>query len=114
MTSRALTPRETAVLHLLAWGYLNSEVAVRLGLSVKTIESHKYNAMRKLKIRNRAELVRYAVEHGWMLPEVAPALGAIDSEAMARSHASATASELQPLQGEPFNRALPPAGSEVP
>lgn len=70
-TNRAIapSPREGTVLHLIAWGYTNGEIAVRLGLSVKTVEAHKANGMRKLRVGRRAELVRYAVQSGWFSEE---------------------------------------------
>jgi DNA-binding NarL/FixJ family response regulator len=61
-----LTPREDEVLRLIAWGYSNKEVAAQLDLSVKTIETHKTNAMHKLGLQNRIEIVRYALLQGWL------------------------------------------------
>ena len=61
-----LTDRESEVLRLIAWGYSNKEIAGRLNLSVKTIEAHKSNAMRKLDIGSRIDIVRYAILQGWM------------------------------------------------
>jgi two-component system response regulator NreC len=63
---RNLTERETEVLKLMAWGHTNQEIAVKLQLSVKTVETHKKHVMGKLALRTRAELVRYAVGKGWM------------------------------------------------
>ena len=68
-----LSPREITVLHLIAWGYSNKEIANRLALSVKTIEAYKANGMRKLLLSSRAALVRYAVGFGWLLDDAAPA-----------------------------------------
>jgi len=62
-----LTERETEVLRLIAWGYSNKEIANRFNLSVKTIEAHKANAMSKLELRSRIDIVRYAILRGWML-----------------------------------------------
>jgi two-component system response regulator NreC len=56
-----LTDREREVLKLLADGHSSKELAARLDLSVKTIDAHKYNLMRKLNIHNRADLVKYAI-----------------------------------------------------
>jgi len=56
-----LTAREREVLRLLADGFSNKDVAVRLKRSVKTVEAHKYNLMRKLEIHNGADLVKYAI-----------------------------------------------------
>jgi DNA-binding NarL/FixJ family response regulator len=61
-----LSDRESEVVRLIAWGYSNKEIAGRLDLSVKTIEAHKSNAMRKLDIGSRIDIVRYAILQGWM------------------------------------------------
>jgi DNA-binding NarL/FixJ family response regulator len=60
------SPRETEVLQLIAWGYSNKQIAERLGLSVKTVEVHKANAMKKLGMKSRIEVVRFAVLKGWL------------------------------------------------
>lgn len=60
----ALTPREQEVARLLAEGRTVREVSNELALSVKTVEAHKLNLMRKLDIHNRASLVEYAVQKG--------------------------------------------------
>ncbi len=59
---RALTARETEVLKMIAEGQSAKEAACSLHLSVKTIEAHKSNLMRKLDIHNRAQLVQYAIQ----------------------------------------------------
>jgi len=61
-----LSDRESEVVRLIALGYSNKEIAARLTLSVKTIEVHKANAMRKLNITSRIDLVRYAIFQGWL------------------------------------------------
>jgi two-component system response regulator NreC len=58
----SLTPREKEVLKMLAEGNSVKEVATRLDLSVKTVEAHKFNLMRKLGIHNKAQLVQYAIQ----------------------------------------------------
>jgi two-component system response regulator NreC len=63
---RTLSPREEEVLRLVALGFLNKEVAAHLRISVKTAETHKANAMEKLGMTNRVEIVRYAVLCGWL------------------------------------------------
>jgi two-component system response regulator NreC len=60
----ALTSRETEVLHLIAQGYTNRQAADKLGISVRTVETHRANIMGKLNVSGRVELVRYAMEHG--------------------------------------------------
>jgi DNA-binding NarL/FixJ family response regulator len=62
----ALSPREEEILRLVAWGYSNKEVAEVLGLSVKTVESHKTNAMHKLGLHNRIDVVKHALLKGWL------------------------------------------------
>jgi DNA-binding NarL/FixJ family response regulator len=59
-----LTPREREVLHLAAEGLSNPRIAQRLSLSVRTVESHRANLMRKLSIHTQAELIRYALDRG--------------------------------------------------
>lgn len=61
-----LSERESDVLRLIASGYSNKEIAARLDLSVKTIEAHKANAMRKLGLNGRIDIVKYAVLQGWL------------------------------------------------
>jgi two-component system, NarL family, response regulator NreC len=57
-----LTARELEVLQLLAQGYTNQEIAHRLVLSVKTVETHRAHVMEKLGLKTRAELVRFALQ----------------------------------------------------
>ena len=61
-----VSDREGEILRLIAWGYSNKEIAARLLLSVKTVEAHKANAMRKLNMRSRIDVVRYAILQGWL------------------------------------------------
>jgi len=61
-----ISERESEVLRLIASGYSNKEIAARLGLSVKTVEAHKANAMRKLELTGRIDIVKYAVLQGWL------------------------------------------------
>ena len=63
---RELTPREEEILRLIAQGYSNKEISSELKIAVKTVESHKANLMQKLELRNRTEIVRYAVRQGWL------------------------------------------------
>ncbi len=60
----SLTPRELEVLRLVAQGHTNREIAEILVVSVKTVETHKANIMKKLGLHSRAELVRYALRRG--------------------------------------------------
>jgi DNA-binding NarL/FixJ family response regulator len=62
----SLTEREGEVLRLIALGYSNKDIAQQLGLSVKTIEAHKSNAMKKLGMLSRIDIVRYALLQGWL------------------------------------------------
>ncbi len=61
-----LSEREEEVLRQIAWGYSNKEISAALDLSVKTVEAHKANAMRKLNIGSRIDIVRYAILKGWL------------------------------------------------
>jgi two-component system, NarL family, response regulator NreC len=58
-----LTPREVEVLGLIALGYMNPEIADRLVLSVRTVETHRANIQRKTGLTTRAELIAYAIEN---------------------------------------------------
>jgi DNA-binding NarL/FixJ family response regulator len=60
----ALSAREREVLHLVALGHTNLEIADRLSLSEKTVETYRARGIEKLGIRNRAALVEYALKHG--------------------------------------------------
>jgi len=59
-----LSTREVEVLQLIALGYTQQEIAERLALSTKTVETHKARISEKLGAKTRAELVRYAISHG--------------------------------------------------
>jgi len=65
-----LSEREQQVLRLLAHGYTNQQIADELFLSVKTIETYRARLMEKLKLRSRAELVKYALKKGLLSPAV--------------------------------------------
>lgn len=60
----SLTRRETEVLRLIVTGHTNSQIADVLGLSVRTVESHRANLQGKLGVQSRVELVRYALKQG--------------------------------------------------
>ncbi len=62
----SVSEREQEVLKAIALGYSNKEIAARLKLSVKTVEAHKANSMKKLDLRSRIDIVRYAVLQGWL------------------------------------------------
>jgi len=61
-----LSERESEVLRLIAWGHSNKEIAARLAISVKTVEAHKANTMKKLGLTSRIDIVRYALLQGWL------------------------------------------------
>jgi DNA-binding NarL/FixJ family response regulator len=63
-----LTPREQEVVKLIAEAHTNKEIAAILHLSEKTVESHRANVLQKLGMRDRVELVRYAIRHGLVEP----------------------------------------------
>jgi two-component system response regulator NreC len=62
--SDPLSEREREVLRLLALGHTNQEIAKMLFISVRTAETHRAHIMQKLRLSTRAELVRYALQHG--------------------------------------------------
>lgn len=63
-----LTQREREIVQLIAEGKINKEISHLLGISVKTVETHRAAAMHKLKIKTTAELVRYAVRNNIVQP----------------------------------------------
>ena len=65
----AVTAREREIIQLVAEGQSNKEAASTLGVSVKTIEAHRANIMRKLHLRSVSDLVRYAIRNKIVLPD---------------------------------------------
>ncbi len=63
-----LTPREREILTLIAEGLSNQEMAERLYISIKTVQTHRAHIMEKLNLHNRTELVRYAIRKGLIEP----------------------------------------------
>ena len=61
-----LSEREREVLRMIALGHSNKEIGTQLSISVKTVEVHKANAMRKLDMKGRIDIVRYALLQGWL------------------------------------------------
>jgi two-component system response regulator NreC len=61
-----LTERESEVLRHIALGYSNREIAQKMDISVKTVEAHKANALKKLDMSSRREIMTYAILQGWM------------------------------------------------
>ncbi|ASJ62929.1 response regulator transcription factor (plasmid) [Sinorhizobium meliloti] len=64
--AQGLTAREQAVLRLVALGYSNKEIGAHTNISVKSIETYKARATEKLNLRSRAQIVHFALTHGWM------------------------------------------------
>lgn len=63
-----LTPREREIVQLIAEGHSNKEVADRLGISVRTAETHRLNVMRKLNVHTASDLTRYAIRNQMIQP----------------------------------------------
>lgn len=63
----ALSEREEDMLKMIAWGYSNKEIAAQFEVSLKTVEAHKANAMKKLDLHSRIDIVRYALLQGWLV-----------------------------------------------
>jgi DNA-binding NarL/FixJ family response regulator len=61
-----LSARETEVVRLIALGYSNKEIASRLQVSVKTVETYKTRSLDKLRLNGRVGIVKYAVQRGWL------------------------------------------------
>jgi DNA-binding NarL/FixJ family response regulator len=66
--SGALTPRQREVLSLIAEGRTMKEVAAALGLSPRTVETHKYQVMHALGLQTTTDMIRYAIENGLIAP----------------------------------------------
>ncbi len=66
--AETITAREIEVLKLIVQGHTNRQIAERLNLSIRTVETHRGNIMAKLNLRSRVELVHYAAEHGLLEP----------------------------------------------
>lgn len=62
----ALSDREEAVMRLVAQGFSNKEIAAKLDISVKTVETYKSRSTLKLGLRGRSDIVRYAISRGWL------------------------------------------------
>lgn len=65
---RALSEREADVLRRVAWGHSNAEIAAQLHVSVRSVETYKARMMQKLGLRTRSDVVRYALDRGWLKP----------------------------------------------
>jgi two-component system response regulator NreC len=73
MEGNSLSDREGEVLRCIAQGYTNKEIASQLAVSVKTVETYKSRSMEKLDLRSRADIVRYALQRGWLRETDKPA-----------------------------------------
>lgn len=73
-----ITPRETEVLTLIASAYSTKEIARKLDLSVKTVEKHRSNLMRKLGLRSSAAVTLYAVQNNYLPDDIDPRKGPND------------------------------------
>lgn len=69
LSKSELSERETQVLRLVAWGCSNKEIAAKLSISVKTVETYKGRLMGKLSLRSRVDMVRYALRQGLLRDE---------------------------------------------
>ena len=66
-SSLHITPRQREILRLVAMGHTNREIAASLDISVRTVEVHRFNLMRRLNVRNVAQLLRQALQQN-LLP----------------------------------------------
>ena len=64
-----LSPREREVFQLAAEGHSNPDISQRLAISARTVETHRANAMKKLKLKGQTDIVRYAIRKGLVSPE---------------------------------------------
>lgn len=66
LAPQPLSEREEEVLRRIAWGQSHKEIASELGISTKTVETYKARIAEKLGLRSRTDMVRYAVQQGWL------------------------------------------------
>lgn len=59
-----ITPRQREILRMVAMGHTNREIGESLAISVRTVEVHRFNLMRRLNVRNVAQLLRQALQQG--------------------------------------------------
>lgn len=69
-STSGLTDREENVLRMVALGYSNKEIAARIDISIKSVETYKARATGKLRLHSRAQIVRYAINNGWISGDV--------------------------------------------
>lgn len=65
-TCEQLTEREREIFRHIALGYSNKEIAEKMDISIKTVEAHKANCLKKLNMQSRKDIIRYAIFQGWM------------------------------------------------
>ncbi|MCC6139269.1 MAG: response regulator transcription factor [Nitrospira sp.] len=63
----SITPRQREILKMVALGHTNREIGEALAISIRTVEVHRFNLMRRLNVRNVAQLLRQGLQHG-LLP----------------------------------------------
>ena len=63
----SITPRQREILKMVALGHTNREIGESLAISIRTVEVHRFNLMRRLNVRNVAQLLRQGLQHG-LLP----------------------------------------------
>lgn len=67
VTTGKLTPREAQVLRLAAVGHSNKEIARRIGLGIKSVETYRHRACKKLLLNSRLDIIRYGASNGWIM-----------------------------------------------
>lgn len=65
-TRSMLSEREAEVMKLIAWGKSQKDIAAQLGISIKTVQFHRGAAAARLRLRSRTDILRYALEQGWL------------------------------------------------
>jgi DNA-binding NarL/FixJ family response regulator len=65
----SLTEREAEILRFIALGYSNKEISEKLEISIKTVEAHKSNSLKKLNLETRKDIVKYAIFQGWLVED---------------------------------------------
>lgn len=105
------TNREIEVIRLISLGFVNKEIADTLQISIKTVEKHRGNAMQKLKLRNTADITRYAVAAGIIkIKRLPPRTSKKIMKVRIAYTINLTASDLDAFEklfkGKPYNKKL--------
>ena len=101
---RKLTKREAEVIRLIAKGYINKQIAKILQISIKTAEKHRQNAMDRLRLRNTADITRFAVANQLIKIKINPCTSLKPSRAKRRAPSPRPARAFPKKKRKPYTR----------